>query len=143
MSFAATSSNIRSANPVLFAGNTLQLQFSGFGGLQGIPGHCVNPDTNARTQCVQGARYVPAFDIVDGSVVSEGSTNYYVKFLERELRLSKLSGAATTACKAVLPLPVGLTLSGASSLTVDPVVTIGTMPVVANPKPSVIDGIVQ
>ena len=143
MSFAVTPSNIRSANPALFAGNTLQLQFSGFGELHGIPGHCVNPDTNARTQCVQGARYVPAFDIVDGSVVSEGASSYYVKFLERELRLSKLSGASAAACKAALPLPADLTLPGASSLTVDPVTTIGTMPAAANQKPAVIDGIVQ
>ena len=143
LSFAVTSGNVRAANPALFAGNTLQLQFSGFGELQGIPGRCVNPDTYAPTQCVQGARYVPAFDIVDGSVVSEGSTNYYVKFLERELRLSKLSGSDATACKAALPLPVGLTLPGPSSLTVNPVTTIGTTPAVSNPKPAVIDGIVQ
>ena len=143
LSFAVTADNIRSAHSARFVGNTQQLQFSGFGELQGIPGHCVNPEDNAPKSCGPHTRYVPGFDIVDGSVVTEGATNYYVKYLERELRLSKLTGDAETSCKATLSLPTGLTMPDATSLSVNPVVANGPMPVLNDPKPSVIDGIVQ
>jgi hypothetical protein len=69
--------------------------------------------------------------------------NTYVKYLERELRLSKLTGDADTSCKATLSLPAGLTMPDAASLSVNPVVANGPMPVLTDPKPSVIDGIVQ
>lgn len=143
LSFAVTADNIRSAHSARFIGNTQQLQFSGFGELQGIPGHCVDPEDNAPKSCGPTTRYVPGFDIVDGSVVTQGATNYYVKYLERKLRLSKLTGAADTSCKATLSLPAGLTMPDATSLSVNPVVANGPMPVLTDPKPSVIDGIVQ
>ena len=80
------------------------MQFSGFGELQGVPGHCVNPDTNAEVPCGQNLRWVPAFDIVDGTSVTGGGATYFVKFLECELRLGKLAGTAETTCKANLGL---------------------------------------
>lgn len=144
LSFAVTNTNIRAANKALYVGNTLQMQFSGFGELQGIPGNCVDPETNMPTQCGPNARYVPGFDILDGSVVTEGSSaSHYVKYLERELRLSQATGAAETQCKATLALPSNLTLPGPASLTLDPWVVIGSMPAVTTTRPSVIDGIVQ
>ena len=143
LAFAVTGTNIRSANKARYVGNTLQLQFSGFGELQGIPGNCVDPDTNAPAACGQNVRYVPAFDIVDGATVVQGSNTYYVKYLERELRLGQLTGAAATTCKAAVSLPSTLTLPGASSLTVNPVTMLGAMPTLTTTKPAVIDGIVQ
>jgi hypothetical protein len=145
LAFAPSVDNIRAGDKAKYVGTTVQLQFGGFGELQGIPGHCVNPDTNAEVPCGQNVRWVPAFDIVDGASVTAGSSTHYVKFLERELRLAKLSGAADASCKASLSLAsaVALTLPDASSITVNPVTTNGAEPTPANPKPAVIDGIVQ
>ncbi len=145
LSFDVAANNIRArgVNAERYLGNTVQLQFSGFGELQGIPGNCVNPDTNAPVQCGPNTRYVPAFDMLDGAEVKEASTSYYVKFLERELRLSQLTGASEAACKAAVALPTSLILPQASSLTVDPVTALGTVPTLTSTKPAVIDGIVQ
>jgi hypothetical protein len=143
LSFTATNDNIRAANKALYVGNTTQLQFSAFGELQGIPGNCVNPDTNLPAACGQNTRYVPGFDMIDGSVVTEGSANRYVKFLERELRLGQLTGAAETTCKGTLSLPSSLNLPGASSLTLDPSTELGASPSLTTTRPAVIHGIVQ
>jgi hypothetical protein len=43
-------------------------------------------------------RWVPALDIVDGSAVTGGGNTYDVKYLERVLRLSQLSGSADASC---------------------------------------------
>ena len=145
LSFAPSADNIRAADKAPYLGTTVQLQFSGFGELQGIPGHCVDPDSNASVPCGQNVRWVPAFDILDGASVTNGASSYYVKYLERELRLARLSGSAEASCKATLSLgsAAALTLPDASSITVDPVTTNGAEPTPANPKPAVIDGIVQ
>ncbi len=145
LSFAAGNDNIRAADKAKYVGTTVPLQFGGFGELQGIPGHCVNPDTNAAAPCGQNVRWVPAFDIVDGSSVTNGSSTYFVKYLERELRLSRRSGAEETSCKATLALDAALAMSlpDATSMTVNPVTANGAEPTPANPKPAVIDGIVQ
>lgn len=144
LTFTATSNNIRAENLSKYVGNQMQLQFSGFGELQGIPGKCVNPDTNESVDCGQNTRWVPGFDIKDGSTVSDGSSAYFVKYLERELRLGQLTGAAETTCKGTLalPNPSSLTLPG-SSLYVDPRPLVGTEPAPSSTKASVIDGIVQ
>ena len=145
LSFAVSNDNIRASDKAKYAGTTVPLQFSGFGELQGIPGHCVNPDTNLEVRCGQNLRWVPAFDIVDGASVTNGSSTHYVKYLERELRLSRRLGAEEASCKATLSLASAqaLTLPDASSIVVNPVATNGTEPTPANPKPAVIDGIVQ
>jgi hypothetical protein len=144
LAFAVTDSNIRAADKTKYLGSTVQLQFNGFGELQGLPGQCVDPDTNAPVQCGEGVRWVPAFDILDGSAVTGGGNTYYVKYLERELRLSQLSGTADASCKLALSLPsVSLTLPDASSLTLNPVTTNGAAPTLPSAKPAVIDGIVQ
>jgi len=144
LAFAVTNNNIRAADKTKYLGSTVQLQFNGFGELQGLPGQCVDPDTNAPVQCGNGVRWVPAFDIVDGSAVTGGGNTYYVKYLERELRLSQLSGSADASCKLSLSLPsVSLTLPDASSMNVNPVTTNGASPTLPSAKPAVIDGIVQ
>jgi hypothetical protein len=142
--FTATSNNIRAENLNKYVGNQVQLQFSGFGELQGIPGKCVNPDTNESVDCGHDTRWVPGFDIKDGSTVSGDSSTYFVKYLERELRLGQLTGGAETTCKGALalPNPSSLTLPG-SSLHVDPRPLVGTEPAPNTSKASVIDGIVQ
>jgi hypothetical protein len=130
-----------------YNGNKVQLQFSGFGELQGIPGGCVDPDTNQPVQCGNGsgsgkARWVPAFDIKDGSTVSDGSHSYFVKFLEREMRLSKVncgsvSGSLNLNTAGTLQLP------DSTSMDESPKTKNGAEPTPASTKPSVIDGIVQ
>ena len=83
---------------------------------------------------------MPAFDILDGSVVSDDSTNYYVKFLERELRLGKMS-----SCSAAPSLTAAsaLTLPTAALVDVNARTTLGTEPTPTSNKPAVIDGLVQ
>jgi len=144
MAFAATMNNIRAIDKSKYAGSTVQLQFNGFGEMQGVPGTCVDPDTNAPAPCGQNNRWVPAFDIVDGSTVSTGSTNYYVKFLERELRLGQLSGSDESTCKGVLSLPGSSSaMPDSSSITLNPAAVNGPAPALPSAKPAVIDGIVQ
>lgn len=135
--------NIKGAQADNFNGNKVQLQFSGFGELQGIPGSCVSPDTNLPTQCGPSARWVPAFDMLDGTSITDSTpTTYYVKYLERELRLGKV------ACNTVSS---GLTLTAASQLTlptsalvdVNARTALGAEATPASTKPAVIDGIVQ
>ncbi|RZI86729.1 MAG: hypothetical protein EOP38_00060 [Rubrivivax sp.] len=143
--FTATSNNIRAADISKYVGNDVQLQFNGFGELQGIPGKCVNPNTNEPEDCNQDTRWVPGFDIKDGSTVSGGGSTYFVKYLERELRLGQLTGSAETTCKATLALPNPSSLSlPDATLHSDPRVLINAPePTPASTKPSVIDGIVQ
>ncbi|MES2091088.1 MAG: hypothetical protein V4532_14070, partial [Pseudomonadota bacterium] len=136
------SNNIRSNDVAKYSGSTMRLQFNGFGELQGIPGHCVKQlDNTETTNCDQNTRWVPAFDIVDGSSVAEGSTPYFVQYLERELRFSKVSlGTCST-----LTLPSsGSALDLSSTYTEQPDSVLGvTAPTPANPKAAVIDGTVQ
>jgi hypothetical protein len=144
LTFAADSNNIRAADKTKYLGTNVPLQFNGFGELQGIPGACVNPDTNLPVQCGQNNRWVPAFDIIDGSTVVNGSSSYYVKFLERELRLGQLTGGAESSCKGSLSLPANaLTMPGLSAITLNPAAVNGAAPALPSAKPAVIDGIVQ
>lgn len=141
LSFVATNDNIRSGDVAKYSGSTMRLQFNGFGELQGIPGHCVNPlDNTATTNCDQNTRWVPAFDIVDGSFVSENSTPYYVQYLEREQRFSKVSLGTCSA----LTLPSGTDFDLSATYTQQPDAVLGvTEPTPADPKAAVIDGTVQ
>lgn len=145
LAFAATSSNIRAADVTKFAGSTLQLQFSGFGELQGIPGSCVNPDNNQPVACGPGVRWVPSFDIKDGSTVSEGAGIYYAKYLEREMRFKKLIGTDAAACSSTLSLASAsaLVLPGEGAWDVNPYTKIGSQPPLTVSKPAVIQGVLQ
>lgn len=101
-----------------FAGRTLVLQYSGFGQLWGIPGHCVDARSNQAVDCGNGdqrnTRYVPAFSIpfeqtAAGRVLErlngESSRPYLVKWLDREQRFARAPGQCTT-----LDLPTSFTL---------------------------------
>jgi hypothetical protein len=131
-----------------YAGKTIVLQYGGFGDLWGVPGKCVDPKTNALvTDCsTAGARYVPEFAIPFSQttgVATSGSTNYLVKWLDREIRFAK----KTTECgTAGLTLPTGVTLPTSAGLK-DPSLStsevyIGAKPTVTS-APRVIQGIVQ
>jgi len=131
-----------------YAGKAIVLQYGGFGDLWGIPGSCVDPKTNAAVDCsTPNARYVPEFVIPfsqSTGVATSGSTNYLVKWLEREIRLAQ---KATSVCTADgLVLPSGVTLPTSAGLK-DPSLSssdvyIGTKPVVTD-APHVIQGVVQ
>jgi hypothetical protein len=141
LSFTAQASpaNISAADVSKFDGNTVQLQYNGFGQLQGIPGACVNPDTNLPANCDPSTRWVPAFDIRDGSSVADGADTFYVKYLQRELRLRRTSCASAPSLTAAS----SLTLPNSTAYDVDPMATNGAEPTPASSKPKVIDGIVQ
>jgi hypothetical protein len=131
--------NIKGAQAANYDGNKVQLQYSGFGELQGIPGNCVDPDTNQSAQCGQSTRWVPAFDMVDGTAVTDSTpTNYFVKYLERELRLG------TVSCGLASGLTFGSpTLPDQTAFDVNPKIVLGAEVAPTSAKPSVIDGIVQ
>lgn len=131
-----------------FAGQTLLLQYSGFGELMGIPGKCVSSSTNLPADCSdQTSRYVAAFmipaDATIGRVTTESST-YLVKWLEREIRFARKS---TTECDdAGLQITQGLVLPTSSDLK-DPSnsssdIYVGTRPT-ATGAPRVIQGEVK
>jgi hypothetical protein len=99
-----------------YAGKTIVLQYGGFGDLWGIPGQCVSRLTNQPLSCEnQEARYVPEFVIPlsdTTGVVTAGSTNYLVKWLDREIRFARKSLATCNA----LTVPTNVTLPSASGL---------------------------
>ncbi|MET0661238.1 MAG: hypothetical protein ABW110_24125 [Steroidobacteraceae bacterium] len=101
-----------------FAGQTLVLQYGGFGDLWGIPGKCVSRSTNEEVDCSeQNARYVAAFMIPFDSVVgrvSGESGEYLVKWLEREIRFASKDVSVCTG--AGLELSTGLTLPTAADM---------------------------
>jgi len=129
------------------AGTQLRLSYNGFGELHGIPGHCVNPENNQPTDCggAGNKRYVPAFAIphhvVEG-VVSDGVNNYFVKWLDRELRFARVASGAcsglTLGSLANLPSLAGLRNPADPQ---DPVY-IGAEPVITG-APRVIHGVTQ
>ncbi|HKJ09672.1 MAG TPA: hypothetical protein VKA76_11365 [Gammaproteobacteria bacterium] len=128
-----------------WAGKQVQLQFDGFGNLNGIPGHCVSADTNDNVDCsTANARYVPAFALPDGATMTlPGSgTPLIVKALDTEMRLAKVTcsttNLSTPTANATLPTSAGLhdpSNSGDSDY-------IGVKPTVTDP-PKVIDGVIQ
>lgn len=128
------------SNGTPYASASLILQYNGFGDLQGIPGKCVDPVTNADATCDSNGntRWVSAFAIPEGSTVSDGATTYYVKPLQQEVRLAKVS--ATNCSGLSLPTIADSELPGVSSW-VDPTAN-GAMPTVTT-APKVIDGILQ
>ncbi len=136
------SDNIRGGAAATFNGNKVQLQYSGFGELQGIPGNCVDPDTNQPVACGQNVRWVPAFDMVDGARVSDNGQDYFVKYLEREMRLSKVNCGSVSG-SLTLTAATSLTLPTAALVDVNSKTVLGAEPTPGSTKPSVIDGIVQ
>jgi len=120
------------------------LEYSGFGNLWGIPGHCVDRDSGAEVECGDGTRWIPQFSIPDTDPITlspssvtdavDGTTLYYVKALQKEQMMKQTDGAN---CSGLTITPYGLPNL---SEFVDP--NIGTEPAVSGP-PKVIGGVVQ
>lgn len=137
-----------------YQGATISLQYGGFGDLWGIPNECIDVTTN--TACVfsggsatpqQNQRWTSKFsipfDTTNGVVTANGgATTYYVKPLDKEIRLTKVNCADT----AVGGLSTaGLSTTGLTSLAggwSDPTATVGTKPTVTE-APRVIHGVKQ
>jgi hypothetical protein len=135
-----------------YAGQSIVLQYGGFGELYGIPGYCVSAATNAVVGCENGGdnediRYVPSFTIPFNTTqgkVTVGDATYFVKWLNREIRFAN---KASSVCDAAgLVTPTGVTLPTAAELQnpSDPssAIYIGTKPVVTA-APRVIHGEVK
>ncbi len=90
-----------------YAGALMNLQFMGFGDLNGIPGRCVSPYTNLEVSCTSSTRWFPAFAIADGTAITIDGSTKYVKWLDRELRFAPASGTSSS---------LGITLGSASNL---------------------------
>ncbi|MBI5785966.1 MAG: hypothetical protein HZA64_10950 [Rhodocyclales bacterium] len=123
-------------------GSKVQLNYNGFGDLQGIPGTCVDTTTNQPVTCGTGSsngqRWVPAFSIKDGTELVNDSVTYYAKYLEREMRFGKVPDAACATLDLTAPLATAL--PGAP--TDDPRAAMGTQPTVTA-APKVVHGVVQ
>lgn len=133
-----------------YAGTNLVLQYGGFGNLWGIPGQCVSAVDNTEVSCAAGGdvRFVPRFSIpysLTAGRVTRNATPYYVKWLDRELRLAP---QPLGHCAALtLPSPGGLTLPDAGDVQdpsdpAQPAVYIGPKPSLTL-APAVIHGVVQ
>lgn len=124
-------------NPDLGYDNTkFYLEYSGFGNLQGIPGHCIDPETNQPSSCGPDKRWIPQFTIDDGTTVTNdaATTSYLVKALEKEQRMSKVDNAQCSVLTfGSLTLPDNTTLTSPN---------IGDQPVVTG-SPAVIGGVIQ
>lgn len=135
-----------------FAGAAMNLQFMGFGQLQGIPGKCFSQADNSEVSCGPNTRYVPAFSIPsdDNGVVTISGATKYVKWLERELRFTLVSGTSTSlgiSMGSLLDLPAAMVLTGDAN---DPSVSTNTDiypgsydSVDFSKAPAVIHGVVQ
>lgn len=127
-----------------WANKTIQLQFNGFGNLNGIPGYCINPINNNVADCstTTNARYVPLFSIPDAATMTFGSTTLIVKALDAELRLKDL-GVGGTVCPSLTLTTLTPPSTGVHDMTsTSDAYYIGTKPTVSG-GPKVIDGIVQ
>lgn len=141
LTVATDNTTVPAGSPLI--GSKVQLNYNGFGELQGLPGQCVNKDTNAPETCSGGGgdqRWVPAFSIKDGAALTSANPagTYYVKYLEREMRFAQV---AASNCSA-LTLPTGVTLPSAPTSANDPRAAMGAEPTVTT-APKVIHGVVQ
>jgi len=140
--FDASTSSVTAGVTAPPDGARFFLQYEGFGNLHGIPGDCVDPETNQKAQCGPGVRWIPQFSLRDslpapGPVLDDANaagTHYLVKGLDKEQRMQKVD---TSQCDTLI---VGtFSLPSESGLTAP---AIGTEPVVDS-APAVIGGIVQ
>lgn len=130
-----------------WANKNLQLQFNGFGDLQGIPGSCVSPQDNTATDCsTPGARYVPAFSIADGETMtlnrSSGNITLVVKALDAEMRLDKVDCSSVSAQLPASPLTLPTAADAHDPSSSSDAYYVGTEPTVTDP-PKYIDGVLQ
>jgi hypothetical protein len=132
-----------------WAGKNLQLQFNGFGNLQGIPGSCVDPVDNSPADCsTAGARYVPAFSIADGETMTlkhadNTTSTLIVKALDAEVRLANVAGCAgVSLAQPSTSLTLPTTADAHDPSNSSDAYYIGTEPTVTD-APKVIDGVIQ
>lgn len=130
-----------------WAGKKLQLQFNGFGNLQGLPGACVDPQDNSIVDCGPGTRYVPAFSIADGETMTlkhaDGSTTaLIVKALDAEMRLDKVDCGTVSAALPASPLTLPTAAEAHDPSDASDAYYIGAEPTVTDP-PKYIDGALQ
>lgn len=138
---STTNTTLLSGDPLI--GSKVQLDYNGFGELHGIPGQCVDRDTNEPVTCGVSSnnRWVPEFSIRDGAELTKGAETYYVKYLEREMRFGRVDSA--TYCGSLdLTTAIAATLPGAPSTADDPRGDMGAEPTVTD-APKVIHGVVQ
>jgi hypothetical protein len=137
-----------------YAGASMNLQFAGFGDLNGIPGRCVDPYTNLEVSCSSTTRWFPAFSIADGTAITIDGSTKYVKWLDRELRFAPATGTAsslgiTMGSTSSLPTAITTTSCSDSSDSTNPCNTSGANYPGAfsydyfKKSPSVIHGVVQ
>lgn len=131
-----------------YAGQSIVLQYGGYGDLWGIPGVCVSQLTNQEVSCdTPDARYVPSFvipyDATLGGVTADGQV-YLVKWLDREIRFARkplsVCDSAGLTVPTSMPLPTAADLKNPSDPASD--IYIGTRPSVAG-EPRVIHGEVK
>jgi hypothetical protein len=77
-----------------YSGARMNLDFMGFGDLNGVPGRCISPENNEEVSCDSNSRWYPAFTLPDGAEITApagtaGGTDKYVKYLDRELRFMR------------------------------------------------------
>jgi hypothetical protein len=133
-----------------YAGQNMLLQYSGFGELYGIPGHCVSPANNEVVSCEGGGeekRYVAAFSIPFNTTqgkVTLGADTYLVKWLDREIRFASKPGNVCDTAGLITPTGVTLPTSAELQNPSDPAsaVYIGAKPVVTA-APRVVHGEVK
>ncbi|MDH4233562.1 MAG: hypothetical protein OEV15_00295 [Gallionella sp.] len=135
-----------------YQGATISLQYGGFGDLWGIPNECIDVTTNgacdfdplsatvtAQNNMRWTSKFSIPFDATTG-VVTAGATTYYVKPLDKEIRLAKVDCAVAGGLSTA-----GLSSTGLTSLHLDwsdPTATVGTKPAVTA-APQVIHGVKQ
>lgn len=134
-----------------YQGATISLQYGGFGDLWGIPNECIDITTNAACDFTpttgtaqNNMRWTSKFSIPydANGVVTSGSTTYWVKPLDKEVRLAKVLCSATTL---TAPAAGSVTLPNITTDWLDPTVagkTTGSAPTVTA-APQVIHGVKQ
>ena len=128
-----------------WAGKTIQLQFNGFGSLQGIPNQCVSPTRNNVVDCATGgARYVPVFALPDDTTMALASndTALIIKALSTEVRLANVACNTTDLARpdTEATLPTETDLHDPSDP--DDTTYIGIEPELTD-TPKVIGGVIQ
>lgn len=132
-----------------YAGRSIELLYSGFGPLSGMPTVCISRLTNEKEPGCANPNTYPApafaipFDATLGRVTS-GENTYLVKWLKRGVRFARKDASVCRA--AGLDLPAGVVLPSREDLR-NPAapwsdIYIGTKPAVDEP-PRVINGEVQ
>lgn len=137
-----------------FAGANISLQYGGFGDLWGIPNECIDVTTNtacdftptigtAQNNMRWTSKFTIPFDTTNGVVTANaGATTYYVKPLDKEVRLANVLTSTCTTAGLTVPATGSVTLPAVTDW-VDPAATnVGTKPTVTD-APRVIHGVKQ